>query len=201
MAYSDFKLEQVIEQFSLRQIGGDLFKQVGEVAPSPWLVDTLSVAQRVGIQSGTEKARSEFIVAPILLELVRQNPGHLSVYSGKSLDVDKQLGLNGECDFLISRSPGSRIIQAPLVSVVEAKRQDLEVGLGQCSAQMLGAKRFNQQKQLEIDAIYGCVTTGDLWQFLKLEDDCLTIEDRTYGLSAELGRILGIFKFILDHYP
>lgn len=201
MAYSDFKLEQVIEQFSLRQIGGDLFKQVGEVAPSPWLVDTLSVAQRVGIQSGTEKARSEFIVAPILLELVRQNPGHLSVYSGKSLDVDKQLGLNGECDFLISRNPGSRIIQAPLVSVVEAKRQDLEVGLGQCSAQMLGAKRFNQQKQLEIDAIYGCVTTGDLWQFLKLEDDCLTIEDRTYGLSAELGRILGIFKFILDHYP
>ena len=200
MAYSDFKLEQVVEQFDLHQTGGLLFDEAEAIAPSSWLTETLASCQLFGLHSGSEKARSEFIVAPILVDISRRNPDQFKIYSGKSLDVDKQLGLNGECDFLISRDAGSRIIQAPLISVVEAKRQDIEIGLGQCSAQMVGTQRFNQQRDSAYDAVYGCVTTGELWQFLKLERQSLIIEDRSYALAAEIAKVLGIFQFILDQF-
>ena len=198
MAYSDFKLEQVVKQFSLTQTGGIMFDSVTAIAPSDWLSETLASCQLFGLHSGTEKARSEFIVAPILVEISRRNPDRFEIYSGKSLDVDRQLGLNGECDFLISKFAGSRVIQAPLISVVEAKRQDIDVGLGQCSAQMVGTQQFNQRENQPLETVYGCVTTGELWQFLSLEGTSLIIEDRSYSLAAELAKILGIFQLILD---
>ena len=199
MAYSDFTLSQVLDQFELNQQSVDLFNQVKPIAMSDWLKETLSRSQKLALLSSTEKARSEFIVVPILLELQRRNPHLLAIYSGKQFDVDSSRGLNGASDFILGKGLMSRVIQAPVFSLVQAKRQDLEIGLGQCTAQMTAIQIFNQKKHQSLDAVFGCVTTAESWQFLKLEDYNLWIEPQIYYLN-ELGKIIGILQAIYDHY-
>jgi hypothetical protein len=199
MAYSDFTLEAIVAQQQLQvQVRQVLFQDVMPVVPSEWLQETLSVTEELGLFSGTEKARSEFIIAPILIELERRNRGRLMIFSGKSLDVDRAQGLNGECDFLLCKGEANRIVQAPIFSVVEAKKQDLDLGIGQCVAQMVGANLFNQRKGEPIPTLYGCVTTAERWQFLTLTQNHLAIDRQVFNYPNELDRILGILQFVLD---
>ena len=199
MAYSDFTLEAIVEQQQLNlRNKAVLFATVESIVPSGWLQETLSLSEDLGLLSGTEKARSEFIVVPILLEIERRNPGKFMIFSGKSLDIDKEKGLNGECDFILSKGEANRIVQAPIFSIVEAKKQDIDLGLGQCVAQMMGATLFNQRKGNTILTIYGCVTTADRWQFISLNQQDLLIDRRVYTYPNELNAILGVLQFILD---
>jgi hypothetical protein len=198
MAYSDFSLESVVEQFELVLAEKFLFHNIALVTPSQWLQQTLSITQKFGLKAATEKARSEFVVAPILAELEQRNPNGVEIFSGKSLDIDRVQGLNGECDFIIGRGEMSRILQAPILALVEAKKQDMELGWGQCIAQMIGAQRFNERKNRNIPTIYGCVTTGDRWQFLKLQAQQVWLDNHEYSLEHELESILGIFQLIID---
>jgi hypothetical protein len=199
MAYSDFTLDQALDQFELREQSVDLFDQVQPIAISDWLKEALSRGQKLALLSSTEKARSEFIVVPILIELQRRNPNLMGIYSGKQFNVDSSRGLDGESDFVLSKGLMSRVIQAPVFSLVQAKRQDLEVGLGQCTAQMIAIQIFNQKKHQSLDTIFGCVTTAENWLFLKLKDTNLSIEPRIYYLN-ELEKIVGILQAIYDHY-
>jgi hypothetical protein len=82
---------------------------------------------------------------------------------------------------------------------VEAEKNDLVGGLGQCVAQMLGARLLNQQDGIEFPAIYGCVTTGTDWQFLKLENQTISMEPNQFYI-VELNNILGIFQRIIDTF-
>ncbi len=199
MAYSDFTLEAIVDQQNLllhdKVI---LFGHAEPISPSTWLQETLTLSEHWGIPSGSEKARSEFIVAPILLEIERRNPGKFVVFSGKLLDIDKEKGLNGECDFILSKGDATRILQAPIFSILEAKKQDIEIGLGQCVAQVVGATLFNQRKGNPVSTLYGCVTTADRWQFFSLNQQELSIDRQIYTYPDNLDRILGIFQFILD---
>jgi len=61
-------------------------------------------------------------------------------------------GLGGG-DFIVSRGPNALTMQAPIVSLVEAKKSDIKSGLDQCIAQMLGAQLFNQIEGNEIPII------------------------------------------------
>ncbi len=88
-------------------------------------------------------------------------------------------------------------MQAPIVSLVEAKKSDIKSGLGQCIAQMLGAQRCNQIEGNEIATIYGCVTTGEDWQFLSLQDTSISVDNQRYYIN-ELEKVLGIFQQIVD---
>lgn len=199
MAYSDFSLTQVKKVFKLTEKSVQLFTDVASLEPSDWLQETLSYSLKLALSSSSEKARSEFIIAPILIELERRNQNKLSIYSGEKLDVDEKQGLKGECDFILAKSPVSMTMQAPIVSLVEAKKSDIKGGLGQCIAQMLGAQRFNELEDNSISGIYGCVTTGEDWQFLKLEGDCVFVDNPRYYIN-ELEKLLGIFQFIVDSY-
>jgi hypothetical protein len=200
MAYSDFSLESIVEQENLQLLDASLFGGFIPVQPSDWLKETLSVSQKMGLYSGTEKARSEFIVVPILLDVERRNLDRFTIFSGKNLDINREKGLNGECDFILSKGKPSRLIQAPIFSLVEAKKQDIDLGLGQCVAQLVGARLFNQHKKQPIDSMYGCVTTGDRWQFLQLQQSDIVLDNRVYSLDNHLPDILGIFQFILDQF-
>jgi hypothetical protein len=130
------------------------------------------------------------IICPILLEVKDIFQQQISLFSGNDFTVDPSLGLNDTCDFLISRSPEQLFIEAPTVIVVEAKKEDLNGGLGQCVAEMLAAQRFNEKND-NVNTIYGCVTTGNLWKFLKLEEQTITIGLREYPLPP-IEEILGI---------
>ncbi len=103
MAYSDFSLQDVVTEFDLVEERAKLFDSVDTLEMSEWLKETFAVSLDWGLFSSSEKARSEFIVAPILLELGKRNHGHLAVHSGKRFDVLPEKGLSGECDFILSK--------------------------------------------------------------------------------------------------
>jgi len=197
MAYSDFSLNGVKKAFDLIEKSSHLFPEITALNPSSWLQETLSYSLKLALYSSSEKARSEFIIAPILIELERRNLQKISIYSGEKLDVDETKGLKGECDFIISRGAASLTIQTPIVSLVEAKKSDIKGGLGQCIAQMIGAQHFNHLAGNAVSAIYGCVTTGEDWQFLKLEGELIWIDGQRYYIN-ELDKILGILPPIVD---
>jgi hypothetical protein len=199
MAYRDFSLERVKKEFQLSERQCALFVDPPSLAPSAWLLETLKTSLKLARSSSSEKARSEFIVVPLLLEMERRNQETFAIFSGERLDVDESRGLKGECDFMLSKGPITSTIQAPIFSIVEAKRNDIKEGLGQCIAQMLGAQLFNQAANNEIAVIYGCVTTGEDWQFLRLQERTVEMDENRYYIN-ELGKLLGIFQTILDRF-
>ncbi|KPA10101.1 hypothetical protein MHK_009690 [Candidatus Magnetomorum sp. HK-1] len=95
------------------------------------------------------------------------------------------------------RGEMTHTIQAPVFTIVEAKKKDIGEGLGQCAAQMIGVRRFNEQEGNEIEIIYGCVTTGENWQFIKLIDQTLIIDTVRYYLD-NIELILGALQIIID---
>ena len=196
MAYSDFTLAELAEKFGIRNQRKYLFTQIEPIAPSEKL--QFDLAESEGMPINSEKARSEWIVVPILKELRHRNDKFLTIYSGEILTADKETGLVGECDFIIAKDTQTYDISLPILMLVEAKKNDLEEGIRQCAAQMVGARVFNQKKGVELEKIYGCSTTGTDWQFLELSDQ-LYIDNRKYFL-VELRELLGIFQTIIDYY-
>ena len=192
MVCGDFKtLNQSLAAFSLRLINqSHLFRQIGTVNPSPRLSTDLEDNLELAIAVDTEKARSELIIAPILLELRRQLAPNVSFFSGIYLTVDSERGLNGECDFILSASDNQLDVSAPIVTIVEAKNNDIKSGIGQCVAQMVGAQMFNQNDK----PIIGAVTTGVLWRFLRLRHNILEVDLTEYIVPLQLEIILGILS-------
>ena len=114
----------------------------------------------------TQKARSEFLVAPILAEVRRLLNNRISLFSGNEFNVDSSKGLQGFCDYIISGSQEQLFITAPGVIIFEAKKEDIIGELGQCVAAMVAAQCFNQNQGTEVERIYGSVTTGTNCKFL-----------------------------------
>jgi len=199
MAYSDFSLELVQSLLKLEVNNAALFAHAPSTPLPLWLSQWLERARPFAL--GSEKARSEFIVAPVLLAVRELALDRVALYSGQRLDSDASQGLVGECDFIITAGPPLPIVQSPLLCVVEAKKNDVESGLGQCAAQMVGAQRLNARGQSARahpgpQIMYGCVTTGEAWQFLRLEGQSLSLDSERY-YWVQLEQILGIFGQIL----
>lgn len=177
MAYSDFKtISQVTASFDLNMSQVNLFSEIEGVEPSEYLKITLKRNLKVAFDNDTEKARSEFIIAPLLIELREICQGKISLFSGREFNVDSTQGLNGFCDYILSASEFTLDIVAPVITIVEAKNESTNVGLGECIAEMVAAQRFNQARNKIIESIYGAVTTGRIWRFLKLSGQSVVID-------------------------
>ena len=197
MAYSDFKLHTLKERFGIRMIENQrLFPNPSSVKVSPTLHDLLQRYIPLAISISTEKARSEFIIAPILAEVTFRFHESLSLFSGIEFNVEPEHGLNGRCDYILSRSAEQLELSAPAVMMVEAKNENIPGGIPQCIAEMIAAQRFNARHHQEISPIYGVVTTGSLWRFLKLIEATAYIDVMEYSLQT-LEQILGIFSDIV----
>ncbi len=198
MAYCEFTLESVVPTFQLEKIDTiGLFSEVESVPPSDHLTTALAKKAALATAIGTEKARSELIVADVIVELLEHFDRRISFFSGIDFNVDVDSGLTGVCDFLVSLSPNQFYLEAPIVILVEAKNLDLKLGLGQCVAEMLAAQRFNAERGNDIPCIYGASTTGIDWVFLKLEEKCLHIDMATYQI-ARCDKILGILASMVS---
>ena len=192
MPYSQFSIEQIKTNFGItltRTV--DLFADIPEIEPSNFLKETLQFNLPLALEINSEKARSELIVAPILVELKKRLPERMSLFSGREFNVDAARGLSGYCDFLISRSPEQLVIESPVVALVEAKNDNIQSGLGQCMAETIAAQIFNQRQENDIQTIYGVVTTGSIWKFLKLEGIAIEMDTNEYFIN-NVGKILGI---------
>jgi len=195
MSYSDFTLKSIQAEFGTIARTERLFADAVPATPPEWLVDLLARTMQIPLIS--EKARSELIVMPVLLACRTLTNDKIAIFSGSRMDVDPDRGLYGECDFILSRTPSAPELRAPLIAIVEAKKNDVEAGMGQCIAQMIGARQFNDEAGMPICPIYGCITTGEVWQFLKLEGATASIDTRRYYLDS-LPEILGVFLHIIN---
>lgn len=196
MAYSDFTLDRLIQEFDIEVQGTrSMFADAPEVEPGAWLIESLQRANNTGF--GSEKSRSERLVSPILLELSNRNQDTFAIISGANLDIDPSHGLNGECDFILSFTRLQDLVRAPVFCITEAKKQDVELGTAQCAAQLLGATRLNQREKKDISTLYGCSTTGVEWRFLRFEDNTFVLDETRY-LISDLRKLLGVLQQIID---
>lgn len=183
MSYSQFTIDKVKQDFGLKTVEGVcFFPDSIEIIPSSQRLQNILEDLPWAIAVDTGKARSEVIINPVLLEVRRILNQQISVFSGEEFNVDASVGLNGVCDFLISRSPEQLTVEAPAIVIVEAKKSDLKSGIGQCISEMVAAQRFNQAKEKSIHTIYGCISSGTQWRFLKLEEQTVTIDLTDYPL-------------------
>ncbi len=199
MSYNKFKIKDLETKLSLK------------VVQKAWLPDTFPIFAEDHLLAQTlvytetealfsEKARSEFIIAPVLQAFRRSNMEHFSIFSGYEFNIDKSIELNGFCDFILSAVPYSLTIEAPTFLVVEAKKMEPDVNdLAQCGAEMYAARIFNEREGKPQSAIYGCATSGFSWAFLKLEGQILSIDPNYVPLTfRNPNEVLATLQWILN---
>lgn len=197
MPYDNFSLSRVKREFNLETVENQsFFPDIPPIEPSFYLNSALSEGLPLAIATGSEKARSELIISPILVEVRKILERKISFFSGEDFTVAPELDLTGVCDFLISRSAEQVFIEAPAVVIIEAKKGDLKPGLNICAAEMVAAQMFNQQNKIPISTIYGSVTSGTAWRFLKLEGNILNIDLQDYPIPP-VEIILGMLVWMV----
>jgi hypothetical protein len=201
MAYNKFTLEKVLDTFSIdfQSVTGNIFD--GKAKPhkaSPLLHETLHENISLALSINTEKARSEFIVAPILSEIRKIKGQNISLFSGILFNVDIKRGLNGRCDFMISLDKEQILLKSPLIAIVEAKNDNTNNGLGQCIAEMIAAQIFNKKNGKTPKVIYGIVTTGAAWKFLWIEENKVYVESGETFID-NIDYILGVILKMLSN--
>ncbi|MDZ7933474.1 MAG: hypothetical protein U5M51_00530 [Emticicia sp.] len=196
MGYSNFKkIKTVVKNFNLELQMEHLFTGVNKVEPSPWLIESLIRAE--SMPSTNEKTKAERIISPILLDVYVSYSKQIAFFSGENIDIDSSRDLAGECDFFFSLQSPKPYIEAPIISIAEAKDEDMEWGLAQCAAQIYGASLFNELEGKKIDFIYGCATDGFEWKFIRFEKNKFTLDYKTY---TNLNEILGVWHHIINLY-
>ncbi len=198
MPYSNFSLKDVKSQLGVSLIeNNNLFSDVADVEISQILREILSENVPLARAINTEKARSELIIANILVEVRKIFEHKISLFSGIEFNVDQEKNLNGFCDFIVSASPEQLMLNAPVVTIVEAKNENIIGGLGQCIAEMVAADIFNKNENNSIEKVYGVVTTGTAWKFLKLSEKKAYIDLDEYYIDMP-EKIIGILSKMVE---
>lgn len=200
MAFGNFKYPDVISRLNLSEDSSDLFVGVPDVPPSDALRSFLRTNVSLANLINTEKARSELLVAPVLSELWARAGGRINVFSGIEFDADPENELTGFVDFLIGLGPQLPRVSAPVVVVFEAKRDNIAEGYGQCIAAAVGAQRFNARAGRELSPIYGGITTGINWKFLRLDGTRVTFDRSEYSIQ-QTERVIGLLAHMLGIQP
>ena len=163
MSYKKFTLVQLKAQFGLQVTEKPgLFNGAPPAVVSDWLREALRKQRVLALRGNSEKARSEYIIAPIMAEVYELRQERANLFSGTEFNVDIQKGLAGFCDFLFSLVPSTIEIEAPIVSIVETKKEDILKGIPQCLAELIAAQIVNERAARPIDTLYGGVTNGDV---------------------------------------
>lgn len=201
MSYSAFTLQKVREDFHVQFDPTQfLFSDVSPVPLSETMQRYFAEYRTLGMAMPNEKGKSEFLVSPLLAEVWKQSGRRISIHTGVEFNVDPEAGLNGVCDFLLGRTAQLYYLEAPILAVVEAKKDSIPDGLGQCAAEMVAVQRFNLNAGQPTNPVYGLITTGTNWKFLKLDGKNLFLDQDEYGLG-DADRILGILLHIVGHTP
>jgi hypothetical protein len=195
MSYSNFTIKQVQEDFNLEIVEKlGIFSKIEPSEISEYFAITLEENIPLAISINTEKARSELLISNVLIEIRKNFDRKISFFSGIEFNIDKEKNLNGFCDFIISLSSEQLFIKSPIITLVEAKNENIMSGLGQCVAEMIAARMFNEKEGNKVPIIYGLITTGIFWRFLKLKDNTIHIDLRDYSIQDNPGRIIGILS-------
>lgn len=192
MAYSDFTLKKIKSELNIKIVEkNSVFSHIKSVEISSYLKNTLKRNIPLALAINTEKARSEMIIINILLEIKEKFSDKISLFSGIDFNVDKEKGLTGFCDFIFSNSPEQLYLDSPVITITEAKNENIVSGLGQCIAEMYASQIYNEKEGYNLPSVYGGVTTGDEWKFVKLIKDTAYIDADNYYIN-DIEKIVGI---------
>ena len=200
MAYSKFTLKDVKEKLGIQVVEDNhLFApdSIKTASISDYLKTTLEEFSPLALSINTEKSRSEWIIAPIMAELRKELNNTISLFSGSTFTVDEEKELDGKCDYIVSLNSEQFYITAPIITIVEAKKEDIVQGLGQCIATMYAADIYNKREGTQLKSVYGAVTTGTTWKFIKLSDNKAYVDVDEYYLK-EIQSLMGILLTIVD---
>jgi hypothetical protein len=202
MGYSNFKkIRQVKTKFGTPFVSVDIFANatIAPIAPSEWLI--ISLKRAYSSPPTNEKSKSERLVSPILLEALDAYRDKIAFFSGEEVNISAEDDLAGPCDFFFALTPPSLLLEAPIFSITEAKDEDLDWGIAQCSAQLYAANLFNQQEGKNIPVLYGCATTGTEWVFIKYENNIFHVDKKPItSLPEVLGTLDWIIQFFITNY-
>lgn len=195
MAFSDFKtIPEVQERFGIRYSENDFFLVEETLSPSEQFLQEFEfTSQHINI-FGSEAARCEAVIFPVLREVYKGYADRYALWIKESIAYDETL--SGTPDYLISTKSelGKLIVGTPLIILVEAKKNDFEIGWGQCLAELVAAQKINDDPTFPV---YGIVTDGTLWEFGRLIGDTFT-RNRTNFILANLpvlfGAVNSVFK-------
>ncbi len=182
--YPTFTINRLKRQFGLTFVESaqTVIQPATDIRASEYLQQAMERNLDLALGIGTEKARSELIIAPILVEVREFYQRQVSLFSGREFNINEDEGLTGYCDFLISRSPELLEVTAPVMVIVEAKKDSLNSGIPQCIASMVAAQQFNQSQENKVETVYGAVTTGKLWKFVALSQNKVSIDLNEYAI-------------------
>jgi len=200
MPYSAFTFDQVRNTLELNILNKfDLFPDVRKIEISDsFCEDLLNEKVPLALAINTEKARSELIITPVLYELRKYEQKNVSFFSGIDFNIDETKGLNGICDYIISLSKEQFFLDIPIITIVEAKNEKINLGLPQCISEMKAAQIFNQTKgNRQLKKIFGVVTTGSNWKFLILEHNTVTIDLKEFFIQ-DVKKIMAIFHDMIE---
>jgi hypothetical protein len=167
------------------------------ITPSLLLRETLDFNLQLPLD--TESAKSHLIVSPILNELRRINNSYFTYFTGYNFNIDTKLGLKGFCDFLLTKELHTPTIQAPVIGIVEAKKDNVDEAVPQCIAMLYAAQLFNQKKKIPTEMLYGICTTGFEWLVVELNEKKASIDTQRYYL-VQLPELLGVLQNIINYY-
>jgi hypothetical protein len=199
MVQTQFTLEQISKAFGLRIIESvDLYTTVEVIEIDEWLRAYLKRNIPLAVAISTKKAKSEMVIAPILLELKTRFSDTVSLFSGVEFNMEPDRGVLGICDFLLSLSPQQLYISAPVLLILEGKNDNIKAGFAQCMAEMMAARKFNEKEGTGVSYVHGVVTNGNQWKFLLLHKQDMYIDRGDYYIDNP-GRILAILSYIVEN--
>jgi hypothetical protein len=192
LAFSAMTWDILEEKYGIRVQDSVLFEDCASLEPSPTLVDYLHRGRNLRLAN--ERARAHRLVDPVLYEIELHYKGKITTIPEPYLEVKGVEGLSGNPDFVLSAGTTTKVV--PIVTVVEAKKEDMDGGLPQCAAELYASYLLDKGVP---SRLYGCVTIGTDWRFLSFDGDLKQVVlDPTTYLINQLPRLLGIFRYILD---
>ncbi len=195
MAFSDFKaIPEVQERFRIRHVENDFIETENSVGPSEQFLQEFEFNREYIDVFASEGARCEAIIFPVLREVYKRYAEDYALWIKKPITYDDVL--NGTPDYFIStRSElGKLVVGTPLIMLVEAKKNDFEIGWGQCLAELVAAQKINEDLE---HPVYGIVSDGTLWQIGHLVGETFTQNRTSFSvdnLPVLFGAIDSVFR-------
>lgn len=191
MAYGTFNsIAEVAKKFDIEVADKSDFFKEKELATPDVLFSMVEKNLKDKTNYISEYAICETLIRPIL-DIVAENYA-LKVWSHIPYNIDKEEGLIGEPDYLIATKTKYGEMATPSLCIIEAKKENFDEGWTQALAEMV-ASSF-----LGATTCYGIVTTGNFWQFGKLDHTVFTIDPRSLSATTALQTVFNSINWLFS---
>ncbi len=189
MPYSTFKsVGEVAQKFDI-EVRTEQFTDKKEMKVPDYIFSRIEASLTEDAYFINEFAICEHIISHILDE-VAEHYKLLLVWSRAPFNVDEELDLAGEPDYLIAPKTKHGIMSVPPLCVMEAKQEKWNEGWAQTLAEMYAAS----VKGAII--CYGVVTTGKAWEFGKFENKVFTKDPSQISATEDLKKVFDVLNWL-----